>query len=313
MKKILFATSALVASAGVAAADLTWSGSGRLGMVYDEGATQETHLDNRFRLTVNGITETDSGVKFEARIRFETTDVLGDDIDSTGATVTGSENGQTAGYIGSAGFAVTAGGLRVDVGNVSDVFDSGDVINWGGYGVGYTGFLDQAAAFGGFDKNGFGASANRSQVIKARYTMGDFTGAVSYKLEDTATAGDAGWQIGVGYNFGAHSVGAMYGDEDLSGGQWAIGANGAFGDFSYAVLVGDNDTNNDVSYGLSGSYAISAATSLSAFYSDGGNVTDGAYGIGVSHSLGGGVTLGAGFGSNTSGNSVADAGVTFNF
>ena len=37
MKKVLFATTALVATAGVAAADVTLSGSGRFGVVYNSG------------------------------------------------------------------------------------------------------------------------------------------------------------------------------------------------------------------------------------------------------------------------------------
>ncbi len=304
MKKILFASTALVATAGVAAAELTWSGSGRLGVVYTENAPQETVLDHRFRLTVNGVTETDGGVKFEGRIRWQ--------ADDGGANVNG---GAATGGAGAAGFAVSTGGFRVDVGHVSDVFDSGDVVTWGGYGVGYTGFLDQAANFSGFDKNGFGNGARQSQTIKALYSISDFTVNASYTLNDTTIAGaDESWQIGAGYSFGAHRIGAMYGDKKNTGSQWAIGADGSFGDFSYAVLVGDNDVVNDTMYGLSGSYAVSAAGAVTAFVSGGGGAAaDTSYGIGYSHSLGGGVSLAAGVGSNSAGNTQADAGVTFSF
>ncbi len=304
MKKILFASTALVATAGVAAAELTWSGSGRLGVVYNEGAAQDTVLDHRFRLTVNGVTETDGGVKFEGRIRWQ--------ADDGGANANGA---QATGGAGAAGFAVSTGGFRLDVGHVSDVFDSGDVVTWGGYGVGYTGFLDQAANFSGFQKRGFGNGAPDTQTIKALYSVSDFTVNASYSLNDTTIAGaDENWQIGAGYNFGAHRIGAMYGDDKVAGSQWAIGADGSFGDFSYAVLVGDNDVVNDTMYGLSGSYAVSAAGSVTGFVSGGGGAAaDTSYGIGYSHSLGGGVSLAAGVGSNSSGNTQADAGVTFSF
>ena len=294
MKKILFASTALVATAGMAAAELTWSGSGRLGVVYTEDAANDTVLDHRFRLTVNGVTETDGGVKFEGRIRWQADD-------------TATNGGGATGGAGAAGFAISTGGLRVDVGHVSDVFDSGDVINWGGYGVGYTGFLDQAANFSNFEKRGFGNGARQVQTIKALYTVSDFTVSASYTLNDTSIAGsDEAWQIGAGYSFGAHRIGAMYGDNadsnPLAGKQWAIGANGSFGDFAYAVLVGDNDTTDDTMYGLSGSYAVSAAGSISAFVSGGGGSgVDTSYGIGYSHSLGGGVSLAAGVGSGTDG------------
>ncbi|WP_299423611.1 porin [uncultured Shimia sp.] len=306
MKKILFASTALVATAGVAAAELTWSGSGRLGVVYTENASQDTVLDHRFRLTVNGVTETDGGVKFEGRIRWQADDgISGGNVNGGGAT----------GGAGAAGFAVSTGGFRVDVGHVSDVFDSGDVVTWGGHGVGYTGFLDQAANFSGFQKVGFGNGQAASQTIKALYSISDFTVNASYTLNDTTIAGaDENWQIGAGYNFGAHRIGAMYGDDKMAGKQWAIGADGSFGDFSYAALVGDNDTVNDTMFGLSGAYAVSAAGSITGFVSSGGGSgLDTSYGIGYSHSLGGGVSLAAGVGSNSAGNTQADAGVTFSF
>ncbi|MEP2530279.1 porin [Shimia sp.] len=304
MKKVLFASTALIATAGMAAADVSFGGYGRFGLVYTENATQEAVLDHRFRLTVTGTTETDNGVKFEGRIRWEAND-------GTAPLGTNSAGGAST---GAAGFAVSTGGLRLDVGHVSDVFDSGDVLNWGGYGVGYTSFLEQSSNFSSFDKKGFGAGTTTQQTVKLRYATGDFTVSGSYTLDDTTIAGDNDyWQIGAGYSFGDHRVGAMYGDDGTNG-QWALGVDGSFGDFSYAVLVGDNDVESDTMYGASGSYAISAATSIQAAVSAGGaTATDTAFGIGVKHSLGGGVTLGAGVGSNSAGNTAADAGVVFNF
>ena len=212
---------------------------------------------------------------------------------------------------------MTAGGFRVDVGHVSDVFDSGDVVSWGPIGMGYTSFLDQAANFDSFTKSGFGAGSRSNNTIKARYQGGNFTGSISYQMKTAGAANNNdSIQAGIGYNFGAHRIGAMYGQ--MNGAtkvkQWALGANGSFGDFTYAVLVGDNDTQNKTSFGASGSYAVSAATSLKAFVSTGGtsgNKTS--YGIGANHSLGGGVSLGAGVGKNSAGNTQGDLGVNFSF
>ncbi|WP_435139679.1 porin [Pseudopelagicola sp. nBUS_19] len=301
MKKVLFATTALIATAGMAAAEISFGGYGRFGMVYDDSQATETALDHRFRLTVTGVTESDNGVKFEGRIRWEAND---------GGFGTNSAN---AAAMGGAGFAVTSGGFRVDVGNASDVFDSGDIMSWGGTGVGYTGFLDQAANFSGFDKGGFGAGAKASQTVKLRYTASGFTGSASYNL---VSAGVSYWQIGAAYSFGDHKVGAMYGDRDqgASNAQWAVGAGGSFGDISYSAIVADSDTQNGTAYAVSGSYSVSSATSLQAFIASGGvAANDTSYGIGAKHSLGGGVTLGAGIGSSAAGATMADAGVVFNF
>ena len=313
MKKILFASTALIATASVAAADVSFGGYGRFGLQYDGGQDgDETILDHRFRLTITGTTETDTGVKFEGRIRFQ----ADDDGGFGSATIEEDE------ALGGAGFAVSTGGLRVDVGHVSDVFDSGDVVNWCGDGVGYAFALEQCTNFTGFDRNGFGNGSSDNQTIKLRYIAGDFTGSASYSTETGSRGagdGNAYWQLGGGYSFGAHSVGVMWGDSDADNQQWALGANGGFGDFTYSVVVADNDKNDDadgdVFFGATGTYAISAATSLTGLISAGGadGSDDTSYGVGFQHSLGGGVSLGGGIGSNNTGDTVGDLGVVFNF
>lgn len=318
MKKILFATTALIATTGMAAAELTFGGYGRFGLVYDEGAdettgAQETRIEQRFRLTVTGIAETDGGVKFEGRIRFQSDD---------------NSNGTAQGDgPGAAGFAVSTGGLRVDVGHISDVLDSGDTVDYYGYGIGLTSFLEQNSSFydEAFLASGFGDSDGDSrQKVKLRYSAGSFAVSASFTPEvesagPTVAAGNGeDFQIGASYSFGDHSVGFVYGDYaedsvDTDGFDfWVIGANGSFGDFSYSAIVGEAD-DADTNWGLSGAYSISAATELRAIVSGGGTNDETAYGVGFRHSLGGGVSLRGGVGRNTSTNTQADLGVIFNF
>jgi outer membrane protein OmpU len=73
MKKVLFATTALVATAGMAAADVSFGGFGRFGMIYKDadGSDSTTHIEQRFRLTVTGTATSDNGLEFEGRIRIE--------------------------------------------------------------------------------------------------------------------------------------------------------------------------------------------------------------------------------------------------
>lgn len=304
MKKILFASTALVATAGMAAAELTFGGYGRFGLVYDEQAAgstaDETYIEQRFRLTVTGIAETDSGLKFEGRIRFQSDDTADNDAQGDGP--------------GAAGFAVTSGGFRLDIGHVSDALDSGDTVNYYGYGVGLTSFIEQSSAFydNAFVAGGFGDSdASSQQKVKLRYTAGDFTINASY-APDTPS-GDEVWQIGAGYNFGNVSAGFVYGSNQTDDNDfWVIGADGTAGDFSWAAIVGEAD-DAGTTWGLSGSYAVSASTSISAAVSDGGAASDTAYGLGFAYSLGGGVTLKGGIGSETNGQTKGDLGVIFNF
>ena len=68
MKKVLFATSCLVAFAGAAAAEVAVSGDGRMGMVYD-GDDMQFSSRARAKFTMTG--ESDSGLAFGAAFRVD--------------------------------------------------------------------------------------------------------------------------------------------------------------------------------------------------------------------------------------------------
>ncbi|HEY0214012.1 MAG TPA: porin, partial [Paenirhodobacter sp.] len=64
MKKVLFATTALVFSAGIAAADVSISGYGRFGASYDSsksGNESKSWIEQRLRFNVDASTTTDDG------------------------------------------------------------------------------------------------------------------------------------------------------------------------------------------------------------------------------------------------------------
>lgn len=323
MKKILFATTALIATAGMAAAEITIGGSARFGLAYNEGATMETtggaatavnstRVEQRMRVNITGIATTDGGVKFEGRIRLEANEANDNSISGRGP--------------GAVGFAVSYEGLRVDVGNVSDVFDSGDVFDLYGYGIGLTALVETNSNSAGITNSGFSAGGKDYTTLKARYTAGDFTVAASYSknevFDDTAgTQADAtNFQIGAGYNFGNYNVGAAYGSAEdnvavTTNDYWGLGFGGDIGQVAFTLLVTDSDVAlSSVMVGGSINYALSSATDLRAVFSDGGlDTNETSYGIGVNHSLGGGVTLKGGFGVNSSDNNVADLGVALSF
>ena len=342
MKKVLFATTALVATAGMAAAEVTLGGYGRFGLYYQENAagTNETRVEQRFRLTITGSTVADNGLEFEGRIRFQT-DENGDGASNTANT-------------SAAGFAVSTGGFRLDVGNVSNVIDSGDVVNYFGYGVGLTSSIEQSNGFGN-TAVGFGTSETFNTVaptIKLRYNVGDFTVSVSYTDDAATTAtafetaatlatgtppvagsltgagttaggGNSSYQLGASYSFGNYAVGAVIGSNETAGGtgpdndEWIIGFTGEFGALAVSAIVGDSDAQglagNSTSFGLSAKYDISAATELRFVYADNGAAMNAeTYGIGFIQGLGGGVSLRGGIG-ESGGNTIADLGVVFNF
>lgn len=335
MKTVLFATTALVATAGMAAAQVSFGGFGRFGLIYNENAagTNETRIEQRFRLTITGSTVADNGLEFEGRIRLQTDDngPNGGPAPSGGA----SNVAQTS----AAGFAVSTGGFRLDVGSVSNVIDSGDVVEYFGYGVGLTSSIEQSNGFGN-TASGFGTQGTTANTVaptvKLRYTAGDFTVSVSYTDDaDTisinpqtgaatfSTPGNSAYQLGASYSFGNYSVGAVIGSNETMGGagpdndEWLIGFTGEFGALAVSAIVGDSDAQdlagNSTSFGLSAKYDIGAATELRFVYADNGAAMNAeTYGIGFIHGLGGGVSLRGGIG-ETGGNTVADLGVVFNF
>ena len=338
MKKVLFATTALIATTGMAAAEVTFGGFGRFGLFYQEGndatpGNDETRIEQRFRLTATGTATADNGLEFEGRIRWQT-----DDQANGNSNVADNS---------AAGFAVSTGGFRLDVGNVSDVIDSGDVVNYYGFGVGLTSFAEQSSAFNGIPASGFGVSSDDTEVlptVKLRYTAGDFTVSASVtdgtSSQTAAVAADPTatppvvavpasavereeYQIGFGYNFGNYSVGAAFGNEEemdtatgvtLDNDFWAISFDGEIGAFAFSILIGDSDSNDETMYGFSVKYDVSDATEIRFAFSDSGlDAEDEVVAIGFRHGLGGGVSLRGGIGQNTSGDTVADLGVIFNF
>ena len=335
MKKLLIATTALVGTASVAAADITFSGYGRFGVLYEEDRTrsttgadiEETRLESRYRLNIDSSTTTDGGIRFAARIRVEA-----NDNDSGGAN---------AGAFSGARFQANVGGLRVRVGNVSGVHDSAIVVDFFGYEPGLIGQVGHYSTFGGGPIDAFSSTGPGANGVNALYEMGDFAIMASWSenlsdndgslifndyeaFEIGASYTFSGWTFGVGYGK------AEYGDTNVTNGRddvdsdfWTITASGSVGIADLALFIGDSDDevvqadrgiDDDLAYGISAAFPVGAATTIEASYAGGGaDDLDDAYGIGFDHSLGGGVKLTGMIGRNTSENTVADLGVIFNF
>jgi outer membrane protein OmpU len=307
MKKILFASTALVATAGVAAAELTIGGSARFGLAYNEDqantGAEETRIEQRMRVNITGIADTDAGVKLEARFRLESNEDANSGIAGRGP--------------GAAGFAVSYGGLRVDVGNVSDVFDSGDQVDFYGYGIGLTALVEQNSVWYDTAANigGFGAGSQDATAVKVRYNVGDFSASLSYT--DNKNTDVTETQIGLGYTLAnGMTIAAAYGDDDAAGDYYIVNVAGSAGALGYSVILGDGDIFDagDLAYGASINYEISSATAIQAVVSGGGlDTSETAYGVGFTHGLGGGVTLAGGIAQDTSDGMLADLGVKFSF
>ncbi|UAB88431.1 porin [Ruegeria sp. SCSIO 43209] len=335
MKKVLFATTALIATASVAAAEVKFSGYGRFGLGYLEDRTgtvdaigggeatgvetDETILVSRFRLNIDGIVETDGGVRFEGRVRLQA------DEDA------GNGEANSAGLNG-ARFSVIFGGLRVDAGNVAGSFDN--LANYYGNEPGLESFIGQYSGVD-YDFLAYSSTGSGANAVFFQYAVGDFAFGASYDqrtFADEAVAGadtdDADrWDISATYTFGNVTAALAYGQTSGLGDAdkqsltvLTLGAE--FGDFSGTLFVADDDVANDdrngTAYGLSAAYNLGAATTLTFAYGDGSADDDlQQYGIGAIYDLGGGASLRGGIGNQKRGDGDsqlrADFGAQFNF
>lgn len=330
MKKVLFATTALIATAGMAAADVSVSGSGRFGIVYNnqsafgvKGTASKTKVEKRVSINLDGSGSTDGGLDFGARIRLR------------------SDEGETNSSVAGGNIWMGNDMFRVTIGNTD-----GALINRIGYfqgSVGLTGLhwanlssnIGSAARFA---INTYSSNADAGDVVRVDFNIGGFGVSLSADQSASKVAGSGGYApagtsgsetaIAVSYNFGDWNVAAGYGkninnavtsaaETDM----FSVSAAGNIGDFGVGIQYSDLETvGNKVT--LNGSYNF-GETTVTAFVAKTSEDTVGSagigaagseseYGIGFTHSLGG-ATLAGGISRNYAENTMADLGVRFNF
>ena len=286
MKKILFASTALVMTAGAAAADITLSGSANMGVFYD-GST--TIVKNELDFGINASATSDAGIEFGASIDLdaahnnsETTQGIANTAADTG--VVGDDNISFDPEV-----YISSGGLTLTVGSVDPASDP--------MGIRDIGFDDIGA-----DDAGEGAGSKGDADVIVSYTMGDYTFAAS-----ADTAGDD-WAIAIQGTVSDLDFGLAY-DE-------AAGVDSTWVDLSYSfgdITVGGFYVSSDEDgYGIEAAYVAGDLT-VDFVYSKNDTTGVDAYGIGAAYNLGGGLGVAGGVGENSAGDTVADFGVTMSF
>ncbi|MEI6799882.1 MAG: porin [Pseudomonadota bacterium] len=320
MKKILLATTVLSMSAGFAAADVSVSGSARMGVVSTDGTSV---FSSRVRMKFSGSGTTDGGLAFGGS--FSAHDTAGANSGTAGST-----------YISGA-FG------KISMGDV----DSGDKAAVGQIdgGVGYTGLKsfnsisyaadgglnnDWEKAFGKdavsapgakvlytYSANGMSISASSSQIggnassygVGASYSAGAVTVGLGYGAADVTIADFVGDEddetddisfaasatdvsASVAYTMGTTTVKAIYQDSQLD--LTATDFEDVSVDYSLmnAVSTGVSVKNTNGALSLTG-YAIT--TKFESDLAPGKSLSANRYGIGATYDLGGGATLGAGW------------------
>lgn len=291
MKNVLFATTALIATAGVAAADVSFGGYGRFGATYDSSAATQLAATSRFRLNIDGSTESDNGLTFGARIRIQ-------------------DSATAAGVLNGANFYVKAGGLKVAVGNTPGAIDAQANMysqSLGLTGLGYHNVVANSAVQGFWAFDGYSSGGNGREAVSISYGAGDFSVMVAY----SNTGGTERTSLGGSYTFSGWTVALGYQDSNVASEDklaLTVGGNVGIADLNFAVA----DNNGTLKYGIGADFSVGAATTVSAFVNSEDTAGE-SYGIGVSHDLGGGASIKGGVVQNAAGATLADLGLHFNF
>ncbi len=310
MKKILLSTAMIVATAGVAAAEVTLSGSGRFGIVnFDDVAPgfADTIISARLRFNVDASVETDSGVKFGGRIRFQHNH---------------SGSGQTAAEFSPALLYAEFEGFRLEVGNSNTAYDSVALMYNPELGYRGTSFGDPLGSYYSFNSGPYGAGEENRVGIYVAYSISGVNLKASFVQTDQTTdnsgliAGDDDeWSIAADYTFGQVTLAAAYAENaaGFEGNDLVfVGAAYAFSDVGN---VGINYNDNGFvaeSVTLYGNYTF-GATTVGAYVTDLDEAgADTAYGVGVSYDLGG-ADLAASVQSGFDSDITTDVGVSFSF
>lgn len=317
MKKVLFATTALVATAGVAAADVTFGGYGRFGVQYVDDAsagTDSTDITSRFRLQIDATAESDAGVTFGARVRIQQNNTDEQQSINDGADEvlgTADDFAETAGPAGTGingvRFFARSGGLEVGVGNIYGALEFMPgmyPIDLGltGLGYQYTAYNFRGDAY---DSSGNGAAG--SNGVEVMYSFGDLSVHVSASDTNDRIAGHAAYTWS-GWTF---ALGAQDSDDDADT-ELAASVGGSFGPADVTLAYADNGTDGDHIV-LAARFDVGAATNVEAYVADADYFAETSYGIDFNHDLGGGTSLRGGVASLGNDDVRADMGVRFNF
>jgi outer membrane protein OmpU len=223
MKKVLFATTALVATAGVAAADVSLSGSAEMGIKDSSTTDIEFHTDIAITFTLSG--QTDNGLSFGASVGLEEAQggIETDIEDDFSVFMSGDFGTITMGDTdGALDWAVTEVGMA---GSIADDHTShAGYSGNGGFNLNslVTGFTTDGATGAGIGLDGF----YDGQILRYNHTIGSFGFAASLEIADDRTLDEE--DLGV----------LAFGSEDL-----AVDLGAVFG-------VGMKYSENGLSLGL---------------------------------------------------------------
>lgn len=273
MKKVLFATTALVASAGFASADIALSGSAQMGVQGGDGdAVTQFVQDIDVTFTLSG--ETPGGITFGAAV----------DLDENAGAVGTDDAGVSIFISGDFG--------TLTMGDTDGGFDAGmQEVNIGSPGS----INDDETSHAGYNGNNGLDGTFDGQILSYSYSVSGFTITGSIEQDDGRTiarpfgtpddgVANDGLEADEVYGIGVSYAGSF------GGGSYTVGAGYQSTDDTHAAVAGDQELSV---YGISATVALdnglSAGVNFSEIDYDVAGVVDFSgqhMAIGVSYSFG---------------------------
>ncbi|MFB2594265.1 porin [Paracoccus sp. p4-l81] len=303
MKKVLFATTALILSAGFAQAEVAVSGDGRMGLVYNG---DDMNFSSRVRVKFTLTGESDSGLSFGGNIRADNA---------------------AAGAKGYAGDIWVSGAFgKIAMGDVVGAAEEihGDLPE--------IGFTDIAANDIGFITGDGARTSENNPVLLYTYSMGDMDFAASLNDGVTYTAAGAKvknqeYALGFGYKFGTTRLGLAYeAAKNWEGGNetaklLSVSAAGEFSNVKGGIYYakGSGAIDGVKEYGIGAASTFGATTVKGMIRVVDATTKTTYWGLGAEYDLGGGASIVGGIADNdmeTNGvktKAVADLGLKFKF
>ncbi|SMX26886.1 Porin [Pelagimonas phthalicica] len=306
MKHILLATTALVASAGIASAEIELSGSAEMGIIGGSGEVggvdvdieTQFHTDIDVTFTMSG--ETDNGLTFGASIDLDESD--NDGADNNGTDPTGSRAFANTTQGGETIF-IAYGAAKLTMGDVDGALDAamkeaiiGSAINDDHEHAGYNG---NSGFDGGYD----------GQIAQFSYAASGFTGYLSVELDDFGNT-DPIWGLGVAYSteLAGLTLGVGLGYQTVEDAStWGLSVDTTFNNGIQAILnystvdFGVAGAEDQKHFGLALGYTMNALT-IGVNYGKFDDVlgvdgdTSKGFGLAVDYDLGGGAEVQFGYG-----------------
>jgi len=278
MKKILLASTALVATTGFAMADISWSGSANMGLKYSDNGTTTLHTETDLGMSATG--ETDGGIAWSIE--------MGLDSSTSDTAVTKT---------------VDAGSVKIsgDFGTIRMGQATNAATTVGIADVGFDGIGIDDVAEGNM-------AAGTTKDLQWDYAADSIAVRVSTDSKSDDMAASMTWSSGSLAIAVSHAAAGETGGADATNGSISTSVGG----FAVTVMASQHSTAANDAWGMSASMPVDGLGTVTVVSASNDTDAKSSFGIGFSKALGGGATLAGGYGSDN-GNDVGDLGISFSF